>query len=132
MAMATAPKAAVKSRASRNSPAAGELKINAAAGAGNPKGAAKARGAGKTLHYGAVTLKVGLASAEERARNVELGQLALKKIKSRLIKPGVKMRPRRGVPLFFADPTNPSRVVRELDGKREVGVFDNGVFKAEA
>jgi hypothetical protein len=132
MAMANAPKTVVKTHASRRKAGADELKINVIAGSGSAKGVGKARGVGKTLQYGAVTLKVSAVDPKEWARNVELGQQALKKVKSRLVKPGVKLRTRKGVPLFSADPTNPRRVVRELDGKREVGVFENGVFKAQA
>ena len=45
--------------------------------------------------------------------------------------PGVKLRARKGVPLFFADPARPGRIIRELDGKRESGVIENGTLKAE-
>jgi hypothetical protein len=85
---------------------------------------------GATLQFGSVSLKVATASAEQRQRNVGLGQAALKKFKSKIVKPGVKLRAQKGVPLFFADPTNPRRIVRVLDGKREVGAFENGTFKA--
>lgn len=128
--MASAPQAVARTRSSRKKVVGDASKIHINGGAGTAKGASTTPAAGKTLQYGAVTLKVSHDSTEWR-RNVELGQQALKKVKSRLVKPGVKLRTRKGVPLFSADPTDPRRVVRELDGRREVGVFENGVFKAQ-
>ena len=50
-----------------------------------------------------------------------------------VLKPGVTLPPAApGVPRFFVDKTQPSRMVRVLDGKREVGVVEGGVFKAIA
>lgn len=84
------------------------------------------------LQFGSVSMKVKVAEFDERARNVDLGQAALKKMKPKLIKPGVKLRTRKDVPLFFADPADPRRIVRELNGERETGVFEKGKFKALA
>lgn len=68
------------------------------------------------------------ANAEDLSRNVGLGRDVMGKVRGRLLKPGIKLRASRA-PLFFADPSNPRRLIRDLDGKREYGVFENGVFR---
>ena len=86
----------------------------------------------KTFQFGTARLTVSVAAQGDWAHNVDLGQSALKKIKSRLVKPGVKLRGMKSAPLFHADPSNPRQLIRELNGKRERGVFENGVFKVTA
>ena len=86
----------------------------------------------KTYQFGSATLTVGISAQSEWAHNVDLGQSALKKIKSRLVKPGVKLRGSKSAPRFHADPSNPRQLIRELNGKRERGVFENGEFKVTA
>ena len=92
----------------------------------------KRAGKTATLQFGSVSMKVKLGSDHERATNVGLGQAALRKMKRKLTKPGVRLPTKPGVPLFFADPANPRRIVRELDGRRETGFFENGEFKVLA
>ena len=83
----------------------------------------------KTYQFGTAKLTVSSTADADWARNVDLGQSALKKIKRRLVKPGVKLRGAKSAPLFHADPSNPRQLIRELNGKRDRGVFENGVFK---
>lgn len=122
--IAAKPAAKARSRAKR----AGSDRLVIDVASSSPNGKSKGRKA--TLRFGSVSLEVKVAHAEERARNVELGQTALKKMKRKLVTPGVRLRTPKNVPLFFADPTNPERIIREVDGLREAGVFENGTFKA--
>lgn len=83
---------------------------------------------GKTVQFGSVSMTLDPKDAAELARNVGLGRDAMGKIKSRLLKPGVKLRA-TNAPRFSADPSNPKRLIRELHGKRESGAFEGGVFR---
>lgn len=93
----------------------------------NGNGAAKAKL--RTLSFGSITLTAGFVEEAELDRNIGVSQQAMKKIKARLIKPGVKLRASQTIPLFRADPANPGHVIRTLNGKRERGVFEGGTFK---
>ena len=48
----------------------------------------------------------------------------------RLTRPGIRLRPKRGIPLFQVDENDPDILIRDLNGKRERGVFQDGEFKA--
>lgn len=76
-----------------------------------------------TVKFGSVTVKADAPSDEEVARNIAKGQEAFTRGLKALLKPGIKIRPKKGVPLFHADPDNPERLIRVLDGKREKGYF---------
>lgn len=93
----------------------------------SPKGGKKGKTA--TLHFGSVSMKVKLGSSDEGIRNITLGQAAMRKMKVKLANPGVKLRNLKNAPLFYADPSNPRRLIRVLNGKREYGIFENGKFK---
>ncbi len=110
-----AKKTAVRSRAS----SVIELKQN------GPK---KTKAKKAVFSYGSASLKT-TSAPDDWARNVDLGRLAMKKLKSRLIKPGVKVSYAKSTPLFRADPAQPGRLIRTLDGKEERGAFVDGVFK---
>jgi len=117
-------KPAEKTTAKRSSAKAGLIVM------AESKTARRARTA--TLQFGSASLKVGTGGHDDWSRNVDLGQAALKKMKLRLVKPGVKLRNSRSAPLFHADPADPGRLIRELNGKKERGVFERGVFKVIA
>jgi hypothetical protein len=93
------------------------------------KGATKL-GKSMTLTYGSASMRTTKEVVQQRAANIVRGQEALKMAKKKVVKPGVNLRTRKDVPLFFADPSNPKRVIRQLNGKRESGVFEGGTFKA--
>jgi len=83
-----------------------------------------------TIMCGSVTIKgVGLPSVVEVQRNVVAGQMALSRAKNAFLKPGIRIRAGKNVPLFSVDPGNPSVLVRLLNGKRERGVVKNGAFE---
>ena len=79
--------------------------------------------------FGSVTVRAERVVKAERARNVDLGQSALKDIAASLAKPGVKVSKKsKTIPLFHADPSNPKRGGRVIDGVQETGVLENGQF----
>ena len=84
----------------------------------------------RMLRFGSVAMRVNADDLVERIQNVRRGQASLEKMTCKLLEPGVKIRARKDVPLFFADPADPRRIVRELNGEREIGSFENGKFKA--
>jgi hypothetical protein len=99
-----------------------------------PDAKSKGQGAGsartRTMTVGSTTVLVRLPTKAEARRNIAEGQAALARAQREIMKPGVKLVFRRDVPSFEADPTNPRRVVRLLNGRRETGVFVRGKFKA--
>ena len=62
----------------------------------------------------------------------EQSRKAMQELIRRIQRPGIRLPDRKGVPKFYADENNPRVIVRELDGKRERGTFENGQFKALA
>jgi hypothetical protein len=82
-----------------------------------------------TVKFGSVTVKADAPSEEEVARNIARGAEAFERGLKRLLKPGVKIRPKKGIPLFQSDPDNPERLIRLLDGKREKGFFEGREFR---
>lgn len=91
-------------------------------------GKSPTKGKVTVFHFGSARLKTSVAHVDW-ARNIGLGQLAMKRITVQLVKPGVKLRGSRSKPLFRADPADPRQLIRVLDGKEERGVFVNGVFQ---
>ena len=68
---------------------------------------------------------------EEIQRNVEASTAALKRALPAFLRPGIRIYPKKDVPLFWADEDNPKDgVIRKLNGKIERGVVDeDGNFK---
>jgi hypothetical protein len=91
-----------------------------------PEGRRKGRVA--VFSFGSATVKVPVRD-EEWADNIALSQVAMKKLAKTLLKPGVKLRTSKDVPLFRSDPDQPGQLIRVLDGKEERGVFVDGQFK---
>lgn len=83
----------------------------------------------RKVRFGGVTVSVAEIDAVVEARNIKQGQLALKRASKALAKPGVVLVRKPGVPYFHADPKNPNRMVRELDGQTTVGIFVGSKFK---
>ena len=82
-----------------------------------------------TLRFGSVEIKAALPGPAEFQQNIIQGREALSRATSSLTKPGVKLKRTKGVPLYAIDPDRPDLLVRNLDGKREHGVFEGGQFK---
>ena len=62
---------------------------------------------------------------EQRERNVRESTEALARALPRLATPGVNIRRKPGVPLFYANKHRARTVIRELDGRQEVGTLDS-------
>lgn len=45
-----------------------------------------------------------------------------------LLKPGIKIRRKKNVPLYWLDENNSNIMIRELNGKTDRGTFKNGKF----
>lgn len=84
-----------------------------------------------SISFGSVTVQVAEPPESVRKANIEAGQAALRRGKSALAKPGVKLARQRGVPLYFGCEDRPGWMIRELDGKKTVGRFVGNRFLAE-
>ncbi|MBY0467581.1 MAG: hypothetical protein K2Q07_01235 [Burkholderiaceae bacterium] len=82
-----------------------------------------------TVTFGTVSVNAVSPKVGEIRRNVTIGQAALARAVPRLVKPGVAVKTAGSVPLFRADPQDPSRLIREVNGKAVTGKFVNGKFK---
>jgi hypothetical protein len=82
-----------------------------------------------TVTFGAVSVNAVTPKVRELRRNVTSGQAALARAAPKLGKPGVAVKSLAAVPLFRADPQDPSRLIREINGKTATGKFVNGKFK---
>jgi hypothetical protein len=93
----------------------------------DPKGS----GAWHTVTFGDVTVTGPRPSDEEIRRNVEASTEALRRALPAFLRPGIRIYPKKDVPLFWADEDNPKDgVIRKLNGKIERGVVDeDGNFK---
>jgi hypothetical protein len=93
---------------------------------------AKRRSKSKTgiVVFGSAKIEAELPGPAEIARNVKLGQTVFVRVKDRLLDAGVRLRKKKGVPLYHADPERPSLIVQKLDGKVTRGRIVNGKFVA--
>ena len=85
-----------------------------------------------TVEFGSVTVRVHAPSKTAVRRNIKAGQFALERATKGLIRSGVKIKVSAGIPMFHADPSRPDRLVREIDGVRELGKIVNGTFRVVA
>lgn len=82
--------------------------------------------------FGSAKLQSTKGYGKVAPETLEQSRQAMRQLGDRLLKPGVKLPERKGVPKFYVDEADPALVVRELDGKRERGRFEDGQFKAVA
>jgi hypothetical protein len=76
-----------------------------------------------------VSVNAAQVQPEEWQRNVDSGRAALARAVPKLAKAGVVLKMADSVPRFRADPKDPSRLIREVNGKVETGQFVNGRFR---
>ncbi len=74
---------------------------------------------GQKIKFGRVTVAVDPPSADEVSRNVARSTDALARATAKLARPGIRLRPRKDVPLFYVDTDHAGQFIRELNGKRE-------------
>jgi hypothetical protein len=80
--------------------------------------------------FGRVTVTSTKPEADVVARNVAAGQSAFKRAVEKISRPGVALRPAKGVPVYYVDDARPREIARRLDGQKVYGVFRNGKFVA--
>ena len=80
------------------------------------------------VSVGTVSVQMTRPTAPEVKRNVKAGQDALSRAAKAFTTPGVKLVSHKGVPLYYADPEHPTRLIREVDGKTARGTFVGGKF----
>ena len=81
------------------------------------------------VKVGGVFVTGDKASAAQVKHAVATSAEILERLGLRIVRPGIKLKAVRGIPLFSADPKHPGRFLRRLDGKVESGVLENGAFK---
>jgi len=84
-----------------------------------------------TVSFGSVTVQVIPPTESKRQANIAAGQAALRRGLHALLKPGIKLARKRGVPYYFGIDDRPGWMVQELDGKKTTGRFVDGEFVAE-
>jgi hypothetical protein len=87
-------------------------------------------GVWETVKFGDVTITAQRPSDAEIKRNVEESSRALARALPGLVRPGVRIYPKKDVPLYWCDDDNPNIFIRKLNGKIRRGVFEDGQFKA--
>lgn len=90
---------------------------------------ARASTSQQRISIGTLTLVVPRPTKTEVQENVRRSTEVLARALVRLTRPGIRLRPKRGIPLFQVDENDPDILIRDLDGKRERGVFQDGEFK---
>lgn len=94
-----------------------------------PRKLAGARLDQQCISIGSLTLVVPRPTKTEVQENVRRSTEALGRALVRLTRPGIRLRPKRGIPLFQVDENDPDIFIRDLDGRRERGRFQDGEFK---
>ena len=87
------------------------------------------KGKRASIHFGVVTISAKKLDPENVKTNVMAGQAAMERVAKKLSRPGVTLRVKKDVPLFFADENQPDILVRRLNGKVERGAFKNCQFE---
>lgn len=92
-----------------------------------------AKTAGKlSVTFGEVSVVVTQPTDEAIQKGVKASAKVIRNLGKRLLTPGVEIKRARDIPVFTADPHNPTRVIRKLNGKSEVGHFVRGEFRVDA
>ena len=112
------PRTTARSRADKRT--TGKVVMNSA----TRKGTAASK-----VRFGSVVVSAASPKQVELRRNVNTGQAALARVATRIVKAGVSLPAGGSVPLYRADPQDPGRLIRELNGKTSTGVFVGGKFK---
>lgn len=89
---------------------------------------ATARSGNVTTKLGEVTVRGAKPSPDVVKANITRSTQALERVGAKLIKPGVHLPEKKGVPRYSADENNPGLFVRRLDGKVTTGRLRNGQF----
>lgn len=77
---------------------------------------------------GNVTVSGAKPSAELVRNNIARSTQALERVGKKLIKPGVRLPEKKGVPRYSADENSPAIIIRRLNGQVTTGRLENGQF----
>lgn len=81
------------------------------------------------VKFGSVKVKVNILDGGER-HYIHAGQIALERAIGAIIHPRVNIEVAKDIPLYRADPAHHGKIIREINGKVDVGTFVNGKFHA--
>lgn len=81
------------------------------------------------VKFGSVVVTGTKPSSELVQVNVQKSTEALARVTAKLAKPGVSLRPKKGVPRFSIAENEAGVFIRRLDGRTERGRLVNGVFE---
>jgi len=81
------------------------------------------------ITLGAVTVRGLRPSEEQIARNITAGQQALERGVKALLKPGVRLYPKKNVPLYSVSDDDVNVYIRKLNGKADKGRIVDGEFQ---
>lgn len=84
-----------------------------------------------SVTFGDVTILSTRPTKKQVEERVLKGQQALQRARDGLIQVGVKLTRKKNVPLYYASPTEPLVIIRELNGEQVTGRFDEGRFVAD-
>lgn len=93
-------------------------------------GGAVPKTTGTTVRFGWAVVNAPRLSQAQISRNVEAGTKALVRAAPKISQAGIYIEVGSKVPMYRADPKNPTRLIRELNGKTSIGTFVGGKFKA--
>lgn len=82
-----------------------------------------------TVTFGSVTIRTERPSPEVITKNIVDGQMAFARAIEAFKTKGVKLNVFKGTALYQANPNNPELLIRNIDGKIDQGVFENGQFR---
>lgn len=82
-----------------------------------------------TVTFGSVTIKTEREDPEVIRKNIIEGQKAFARALEAFKTKGVKLNVSKGTALYQANPNNPALLIRNIDGKIDQGVFENGQFQ---
>jgi len=82
-----------------------------------------------TVTFGSVTIRTEQPSPEVSRKNIIDGQRAFARAIEAFKTKGVKLNVSKGTALYQANPNNPALLIRNIDGKIDQGVFENGQFR---
>lgn len=82
-----------------------------------------------TVRFGSAVVSAESPQEVELRRNVNTGRAALARAATKIVKSGVSLPTIDSVPLYRADPRDPARLIRELNGRTTSGMFVGGKFK---
>jgi hypothetical protein len=82
-----------------------------------------------TVTCGSVTIRTERPTPEAIKKNIVEGQKAFARAIEAFKTKGVKLNVSKGTALYQANPNNPALLIRNIDGKIDQGVFENGQFR---